>query len=124
MASYQHDVIVHKANVPMMKGESLRDFTTALSDAGRATLVQKLNVDVKKASVFMLEAYSDSAVFEVYKYDEVTKPNERMRFYAMTYKRDEKGAFTFDNQTEVDRVVRFEAKTQVTKSKSVFAGVL
>jgi len=121
MGKIKHDVLVRKANIPLKSGESIRDFTTALSDAGRVTLVQKLNLDVKKTSVFMLEAYSTGAVFEVYKY-ESTSQKDRMQFWGMTYKRDEKGDFTFETVKEVQRVVRFEEKTQVTKS--LFSGVV
>jgi len=116
MQTVTHDVMVHKASIPLMKGESLRDFTSKVADAGRQQLVSKLNLGTK-VDVYMVEAFADAAVFNVYKYGDNVKPGKRSSYYAVTYKRKDDGTFEMGDSTEVIRVTRFEPKkVPITKS--------
>lgn len=120
-----YEVAVHKAGLPLKTNESLSEFTQALRDAGGQFFTQKLNlVNTEKsyASCYMVETFATAAVFEIYKSGEGVKPMERMRFYAVKYSRDDAGKFAFDSMTEVQRVTRFEAKTQVAKSADIPEG--
>lgn len=118
-----HNVVVHKANIPLMAGESVRDFTRALSDAGRQHIKKAHNLPNKGADVYMIEAFSKSAVFEVYRFGEGTQPQDRMRFYATEFTRKDNGSFEFTPTSEVRRVTRFEpVKTPVTKNGEMCAG--
>jgi len=117
MPKYTHDVVVHKANVPLARGESLRAYTAALSEAGRQHAMQKLNLIAKSGDVFMVEAYSDSAIFEVYKYGEEGQAG-KFNFYATKYSRDKNGNFSFGDLLEVQRVTSFKPKTEFEVTKS------
>lgn len=111
-----YDVIVRKS-FPLAAGETLRDATKKLSDAGVKKLVTKLNLDVKKTSVYMLDVFEGAAVFEVYK-SEPSKPGDYFRFYAMKYTRKNGGDFEFGDMVEVERVTRYEAKANAPITKS------
>lgn len=119
-----YEVAIHKAGLPLRDGESLNEFTQQLRDSGSQTLTKKLNlVNTEKnySSVYMVEAFGSAAIFEVYKSGPNISPNDRMRFYAMKYSRDDSGGFQFDNMTEVQRVTRFEQKKPAQVMKSVAA---
>ena len=108
------DVVVHKANIPLLAGESLYDFTTNLSRAGSEHLRSSLNIAKGKGHAWMMEAFADTAIYSTYKNDEPTK------YYAMTYKRDKNGDFEFGKALEVRRKTVFTPKTEtmpLTKSK-------
>lgn len=115
-ASY-HNVVVHKADVPLRAGESLGAYTRALSGAGRDHVTKKLNLVTNKAGVYMVEAFAKTAVYEVYKYGNDIKQADRIRFYAATFKRDDKGVFAFGDLTEVQRTVSFKPKPGLTVTK-------
>ncbi len=111
-----HDVIVHKANAPISKGESLADFSIAVGDAGKTFVRQQLNLDSKKSDVFVIEIFSGSVVFDVFTFGSSVR---KRRFFAVAYTRNAQQGFEFSNLTEVQRVVSFEAKPQgvpVTKT--------
>jgi len=112
----QYEAVIHKADVPLAQGESLKDFMGALRASGETELTRKFNLDLKKSNVFMVEAFASAAIFEVYKY-EGAQANDRMRFYAMKYTRKNDGNFEFSETKEVERVTTFREKTSVTKSK-------
>ncbi len=117
----EHNVVVHKANIALKAGESIREFTRALSDGGRQHIRKKLNLPDKGVDVFMMEAFSKSAVFEVFKFGPDVKQGQRMRFFATTYTRKDAGDFEFGPTTEVKRVTRFEPKpgaVPTTKAKT------
>ena len=119
MAENTREVIVHKANIPLAKGESIRAYTAALEKAASAALRQKLNLAPDKSSVYMIEAYPTKAVFDVYKYSSGPGANDSsFRYFAMDYTRKAGGEFEFSNSTEVERVVSFEPKEgiQITKA--------
>lgn len=116
MENKTHDVVVHKANIQLLAGESVRDFTRALSDAGRKHIQKAQNLPNKGTDVFMLEAFSKTAVFEVFKFGPDVQPGDRMKFFAAQYVRKANGDFEFSGSSEVRRVTRFEpAKVSVTK---------
>jgi len=111
-----HEVVVHKANVSLMKGESLRDYISKVSNAGRQHLMKKLNLG-NKVAVYMVEAFSDAAVFNVYRYDDNAQSDKINSYYAVPYKRKDDGTFEMGEATEVISVTRFEPK-KVPISKS------
>lgn len=139
MANAQtHDVVVHKASIALADGESIGQYTSKLRDAGRSYINQKLNL-VKDASVYPVEIFSKSIVFDVYQYGPNSAPDKRARFYAAAYTRKDSGDFEFSTLTEVERVTMYQAKqtATVTKAqgedtdhpgwdvkKSLFAGVI
>lgn len=99
-------VVVHKAAITLGASESLHSYISKLGADGRAAIARKLNLDVKKCSTYMVEAFSKSAIFSVYKYDESGSMD---RFYAMSYKRGASGDFEFSDMKEVVRKTVFEA---------------
>lgn len=111
MQKTTHEVVVRK-DIKLGQGESLRQFTAALSDSGRTFMKQKLNLDPKKSDVFTVEVFKGSVVFEVYRFGPDVEPKKRMTFFAMTHKRNDQGGFTFDNMIEVERITAFQAKPQ------------
>ncbi len=119
-----HDVVVHKADVPLQTGESIRAFTRALSDAGRDHVRKKLNLPDKDVDIFMVEAFAKSAVFDVFKFGPNVSQKERQRFYATSFTRKATGAFEFGPTTEVQRVTSFKPKAAtVTKATTAEAKV-
>ncbi len=121
-----HEVVVHKAGLTLMKGESLGQFTRSLSVAARKALGQKLNLDFAAtnkngsptAGAYMLEVFSDSLVFDVWKAQSENEPSN-YRYFAMKYSRKATGEFEFSYTTEVERVTTYQAKESapVTKAK-------
>ena len=93
------DVIVHKSNLTMMAGESIEDYTSALSKACSSTIKQSLGISKNgDGSAWIAEAYATKCIVAAYKSE---GPAE---FYAMTYKRDAKtGAFEFGQHIPVIR---------------------
>lgn len=117
MAEITHDVVVHKANVPLLAGESLRDFTRALSDAGRTHLATALSLPNKGVDVYMVESFATYAVYNVYRWGEGVAKVDKDKYYRVDYARDKTGAFTFTTATEVRRVTTFKPVAQsVAKS--------
>lgn len=112
-----HDVIVHKANVPMMKGESLYTFMEALRNAGRAFLMQKYNVDSKKGSVYPIEVYADKAVFKVT--PDYEKPVSNDFCVAVKFNRDTNGTFTFTDTMKVVPVTTYVAASEINVTKAM-----
>jgi uncharacterized protein with LGFP repeats len=98
------DVIVHKANIALQNGESLHDFSNSLSNAAKGHALQQLNIVDGKGGAWMVEAYSDRVVLEVWQ--EGKTP--RYMYQQMGYVRDKDGNFTFNNMIEVKRVTTFK----------------
>lgn len=105
------DVLVHKANIPMVKGESLNQFTNLLSTEGRKHVLAKLNIAPKSGGAWLTETFQDRVVFSTY------KDNEPTRYHSFTYTRDKDGSFTFGPIVEVVRVTSFEPKPGITVTK-------
>lgn len=103
-------VVVHKANVPMLKGETLRQFTQALSDSGQVYLRRKLNL-LESDGAFMLETMADKAVFEVYQ-SKAVNGMPRCKYYALKFTRKSDGAFEFGESVEVRRITSYEPITK------------
>lgn len=118
----QHEVVVHKASVILATNESLGQYTQRLSEAIRKYAVQKLNltsgVDGKAGfSCYMIEAYGNSAVLDVYKYGNGEPSSDK--YYAVKYTRGDKGEFKFDNFTEVERVTSYQPKEGLSVTKAL-----
>lgn len=121
---HTYEVAVEKASVPLVAGEALDDFTQAFSKAGRDHIAGQLNVTSKDAGVYAVQVFGSSAVFDVYLYGKDVSDDKRSRYFAVSYKRDANGVFSFDNMTEVVRKVVFErapSELPVTKSADDFA---
>jgi hypothetical protein len=122
----EHSVIVHKASIPLAKGESISQFTQKLSDAGRKALYQKLNLtpysntvkDGSYSSVYNIEAFAGSAVYEVYSY-KGNGGGSDYKYYAMKYARNEAGDFSFSDLTEVVRTIGYKPKSELEVTKAV-----
>lgn len=100
-----YKVTVHKANVPLQKGESLGQFTNELRKQAKPFLVQKFNMDDKKGAVYPLEVYATKAVFQVIPdWDDVSKDAT----VAFEYTRKDDGTFTFGEIQKVKAVMSYE----------------
>lgn len=112
----QHDVLVRK-DIKLATNESVHDFTQALSNDVRKFVRQKLNLDVTKSDVYVMDVFSKSAVVEVFKFGPNIDSVDRRRFFAMAFTRKDTGTFEFSNTVEVERVTSFrEKKTSVLKT--------
>ncbi len=114
-----YDVLVHKAQVAVKRGESLQAFVQKVRIAGSAFITQQLNLDPKNSDVFAIEVFSTTAIFDVFLFGSVKAPNKKQRFFAVSYTRKADGEFEFKNLTEVDRVVSFAATAKVPVLKSM-----
>ena len=113
------EVVVHKAAVPLLKGESLHKFTSVLSQKGAEHCFKKLNLIKGKDGAFMVEAFGDAAVFGCY------KGADPMTYHVFKYDRDAtSGAFDFGDLTEVEKVVGYRPKTMGMSKKGLMPGVV
>lgn len=118
----EQTILVQK-DIKLATGESLSTFSQKLREAGVSYMERKLNVvkgGADTTSIYPIEIFSKSAIFNVYKYGPNVKSSEREAFYAVAYTRKEDGAFEFSTLTEVERVIGFQAKqsaTPVSKAK-------
>lgn len=112
------DVLVHKANIVLMKDESINQFTNLLSEEGRKYIMAKLNIAPQKGGAWMTETFHDRAVFSTY------KDNYSTRHYSFTYERDKDGKFTFGPLIEVIRTTLYKPKPGIiiTKTQSCPGG--
>lgn len=102
-----YEAIVHKANVPLMADESLRQFTHELEKAAKPYIAQKFNLD-DDASAWPMEVYANKAVFNVIpEWEDVSKDF----MLAVKFERDKEGTFTFGETQKVKPVTTY----QVTK---------
>ena len=115
MEKVEYKVAVHKTGAPLMSGESVQSFTSALRIAGTDKLKLALNL-TNKSDCYMAEVFGSTAVFGVYKYDGA---GERQKYYAVSYSRDEKGVFSFGEIVEVQRKTVYEKVSQVTKGSEL-----
>lgn len=100
-----HDVLIHKAAVPLMKGESLGAFVTEVRNAATAHIRQKFNLDEKKGSIFPLEVFANKAVFKVI--PDFEKPVSNDFHVAMKFTRAKEGKFSFSDTMKVTPVMSF-----------------
>lgn len=104
-------VAVRKAGLPLMKGESVRDFTVSMSKSGRDFLYRKLNKTAKDTGIYVVEVYSDGAVFEVYgPVNPGPGDQAGCRFFAVKFNRTKDGTFDFTTMTEVKRSTAWVTK--------------
>jgi len=114
-----HEVVVHKANLPLVNGESVQDFTQALSDAARKWCMEKLRMDAAKDYCYVVDVYTGVAILSCSIYSQGEDKRGKYLYNAVTYERDaDTGVFTFSNMVEVQRVTTYRAKTVVTTTKS------
>jgi hypothetical protein len=110
MSRTSYTIQVQKANVPLLKGESITAFTRALNEEAKKHLMQSFNIEKNKGGAFPLEVFSDKAVFSVIPVWEDVSKDETVAF---TFKRDAStGAFEFGQAQKVKKVTSYE----VTKS--------
>lgn len=116
-----HDVIVHKASISLADGESIQQYTKRLREAGVKFIGMKLNL-VKDSSVYPVEIFSKSLVFDVYQYGPNVDADKRARFFAAAYTRKANGDFEFSTLTEVERVTVYQPKSSVSITKALADG--
>lgn len=110
----KYNVIVHKAEISLLDGETLSSFSTALNAALTAWMKQKKNLG-KDDWCYTCDIKAGVAVMQVY-------PREgASSFWAVNYERDENGAFSFTDLTEVRPVMNYVpvAPSLVQKAKEV-----
>lgn len=106
MSTTTMNVIVHKS-LDLRSGETLSQFTSDLATKGRDHVMKKLNMADSDGGAYMLEVFSKSVVFRVWKAKESPSKDKTIAF---TFERDKNGNFSFGDTTEVIRVTRFEVK--------------
>ena len=111
------NVIVHKASLALMAGESLDQYTGELSKGCGGYMNKCLGIQKGSGSSWLVEAYANKCVVAAYKSDGPTE------YYAMSYKRDAKtGAFEFGEYVPVVRRTVYQpVNTSVTISKEIGA---
>lgn len=113
-----YGVVVHKASIPLLKGESLRAFMNEVRKAVTVHVVQKFNLDEKKGGVFPVEIFSDKAVFTVV--PDFSKSSSNDFHVAMKFTRTDKGTFNITDTIKVRPVTSFvPATSQVAKAKAM-----
>jgi hypothetical protein len=133
-----YEVQVHKANVPLQSGESLRKFTQELKKQASPILLQKFNSDEKKGGSWPLEVFANKAVFMLaLKWDDVKKDQT----VAFDFTRDvNTGVFKIGDVVKVKAVTQYEVQkraelprhkgmenwtpVETETKKSLWAGVL
>lgn len=108
-----YEVVVHKANLPLAKGESVSQFTSRLREAAAKQIAMKLNLTPQNCSVYMVETFADSAIFDVSKRPAVTGDAWSYAYYAAKYTRKVDGSFEFGETTEVERVTSYQPKPKM-----------
>lgn len=104
------DVVVHKANVPLMDGESIYQFTSKLSDESRMYVEKKMLLSRDKGDyTWMVELFASSVIMSV------TKVRMPTKMYALSYTRKD-GMFSFGTPVEVERKTTYVAAPGVTAS--------
>lgn len=100
------NVVVLKANLPLMEGETLSTYTRELAKAAKEHFAQKLNLG-SRADVWVPEIAADAVVANVYEYKEGQPSINKL--YSAKYTRDTKsGSFSFGDSMEVKPVTRYE----------------
>jgi hypothetical protein len=106
-SAIQHDVIVHKA-ISLKKGETLSQFTEALSAAVRGKIMEALRIAKDKGSAYIMEVTEKAVIVQTYVYNQ---SGSDYRTYMYKYERDTDGDFEFSDLTEVERVTSYRPKT-------------
>lgn len=105
----EQNVAVHKSAIELATGESLKQFTTALTNACREHVKMKLNSPNSYA--YVVEVFGSALIVETYKED------DKESYYAMSYKRDKYGKFEFGDMQEVERFTSYRKKAMpITKA--------
>ena len=110
-------VTVHKTAIPLLKGESIGQFSLALRAAGREHVLKQFNINPKKGGAFPMEVYSNKAVFSVV--PDMTKDSSSDFMVALTFKRGDTGGFSFTDVMKVKAVTRFEPADGVPLTKAL-----
>lgn len=104
-----YTVQVHKANIPLMAGESLRAFTKELTKQAVPVLLQKFNSDEKKGGAWPLEVFATKAVYMIAPEWSDAKKDQMVAF---EFERDDKGAFKLGEVVKVKAVTQYEVQKQ------------
>ena len=99
-------VAVHKSKIALATGESIDQYVRKLRDEGREHVMKKVSLADTDGGAYLVEAFSDKAVFSVYKYGAGGDS-----YVSTTYKRKEDKSFEFGEITEVEKVVSFKPKS-------------
>lgn len=95
-----YDVAVRK-NFPLAKGETINQAMENLRRVGRDHVKKALALG-DKGGAYLTEAFSNAAVFSVWK-----EGGGEDLYYAATFKRDAEGDYEFGSLQEVKRVTGF-----------------
>src|SRR5690606_1194467 len=115
MKTVKYEAIVHKANLALAPGESVGQYLAAVRTAAQDYVRSKLNLNVEKSSVFMVEVFSNSTVVETYEWGQGAA---KERFWALKYSRKNNGGFDFSDMKEVVKLISFSPKEQISITKS------
>lgn len=112
-----YQVAVHKAALPLAKGESVNEFTQALSEAGRTYVMGQMRMDPAKDYCYSVTVYPETVVMACSIYS-ATK--SRYPYVSMSYTRDtETKVFTFSDLVEVEQVTTYRPKSTMKITKGV-----
>lgn len=120
MGTVTYEAIVHKANIPLLKGESVSQFMSKLQAAAREHIMKKLNMTAKTGYVYCFETFADATIADVSKRGPTDSDPWTYGYYALPYTRKTAGEFDFGDLVEVERVTSFQPKQPIplTKGKS------
>lgn len=111
-----YTVQVHKANVPLMGGESIHKFCYALKSAGCEYIKKKYNIG-KEGGAWGIEVFADKAVFNVAPQMSDIKKDFMV---AVAYERDTStGVFKFGDTMKVEAVTTYQAKDEMPITKAM-----
>ena len=119
MQTVTYEVLVHKAGLALQAGESVGTYTQKLRSAVAEHVMKKLNLTQKTASVYMVEAYGDAAVVDVYMRAATPDGPSTYKYYAVKYTRKDNGAFDFSETTQVMPVTTYQPVDTMAVAKSV-----
>lgn len=105
------DVLVHKAKINLVDGESIGDFTRDLSISAKE-YIKTAKGNEKDSYAYLIEAYSNKVVMSYY-------GSGKDKYYSVSYSRDKNGNFSFSNIQEVKRVTTFKPANNNVGQKSV-----
>lgn len=109
MTERTHEVVVHKAGIPLAAGESLGSYMSSLSNAVKDHAKKKLAGGLNKNLYpYMVETYADSCVIDCYTPSDSTGMGGGYKYYSVPYTRSKEGTFNFGAMVEVMPVKSFQ----------------
>jgi hypothetical protein len=111
MSERTHEVVVHKAGIPLAAGESLGQYMSLLNSAVKEHAKKKIGGGQdKNLYPYMIEAYADSCVIDLYTPSDSSGAGGGYKYYSIPYTRKD-GTFSFGAMTEVIPVKTFQPVT-------------